>query len=118
MPNNLHGIAFPGGIYDQDCKSLDLTMPDLLQEQIDRCSHRSLVSDRAQAPVARVWLLADDATPDAIHSIIMVDAVELVLAGKSVLILAHRSEPVVDVREALLQALDLFIATQDVAGHA
>ncbi len=111
-------MTFPGGIYDADGKSLDLTMPDLLQEQIDRCSHRSLVSDRDQAPVARVWLLANDATPDAIHPVIMSDAVELVLAGKSVLILAQRPEPEVDVRTGLLQALDLFTATQDVAGHA
>jgi hypothetical protein len=110
--------TFPGGIYDADGKSLDLTMPDLLQEQIDRCSHRSLVSDRDQAPVARVWLLANDATPDAIHPVIMSNAVELVLAGKSVLILAHRPEPEVDVRMRLLQALDLFTTTQDVAGHA
>ena len=110
--------SFPGGIYDADGKSLDLTMPDLLQEQIDGCPHRFLVSDRKSAPVARVWMLANDATPDAIHPVIMSDAVELVLAGKAVLILAQRPEPEVDVRTGLLQALDLFTATQDVAGHA
>ena len=34
------------------------------------------------------------------------------------MILAQRPEPEVDVRTALLHALDLFTATQDVAGHA
>ncbi len=68
--------------------------------------------------MARVWLLADDATPDAIPPILMIKAVKLVLAGKGVLILARRPEPEVDVRTGLLQALDLFTATQDVAGHA
>ncbi len=48
----------------------------------------------------------------------MIEAVKLVMAGKGVLILAQRPEPEVDVREGLLQALDLFTATQDVAGHA
>ncbi len=57
------------------------------------------------APVARVWLLADDASPTAIPQPILDDAVQLVLAGKGVLILAQRSEPEVDVREGLLQHL-------------
>ena len=39
-------------------------------------------------------------------------------AGSYVLILARRREPEVDVRTALLQALDLFTALQDAAGHA
>ena len=110
--------SFPGGIYDADGKSLDLTMPDLLQEQIDGCPHRFLVSTRNSAPVARVWLLANDATPDAIPPVLMIEAVKLVLAGKGVLILAQRPEPEVDVRTALLQALDLFTIPQDAAGHA
>ena len=77
-----------------------------------------MVTDRTLAPVARVWLLANDATPDAIPPVLMIEAVKLVLAGKGVLILAQRPEPEVDVRTGLLQALDLFTATQDVAGHA
>ncbi len=110
--------SFPGAIYDGEGKSLDPTIPDLLQEQLDGYPHRSMVTDRDVAPVARVWLLADDATPDAIPPILMIEAVRLVLAGKGVLILAQRPEPEVDVRTGLLQALDLFTATQDVAGHA
>ena len=76
------------------------------------------MTDWNRAPIVRVWLLANDATPDAIPQILMVEAVKLVLAGKDVLILAQRPEPEVDVRVGLLQALDLFTATQDVAGHA
>jgi len=110
--------SFPGTIYDGQGKSLDPTVPDLLQEQLDGYPHRSMVTDRDVAPVARVWLLANNATPDAIPPILMIEAVKLVLAGKGVLILAQRQEPEVDVRTGLLQALDLFTATQDVAGHA
>ncbi len=110
--------SFPGSIHDANGKSLDPTVPDLLQEHLDDYPHRSMVTDRDVAPVARVWLLANDATPDAIHPIIMSNAVELVLSGKAVLILAQRPEPEVDVRTALLQVLDLFTAPQDVAGHA
>ena len=110
--------SFPGGIYDGQGANLDPTVLDLTQDQIDACPHRSLVTDRDAAPIIRVWLLADDATPDAIPPVLMIEAVNLVLAGKGVLILAQRPEPEVDVRTALLQALDLFTATQDVAGHA
>ncbi len=111
-------MTFPGAIYDGQGKSLDPTVPDLLQEQLDGYPHRSMVTDRDVAPVARVWLLADDATPDAIPPILMIEAVRLVLAGKGVLILAQRPEPEVDMREALLHALDLFTAPDDMAGHA
>ncbi len=110
--------SFPGAIYDGQGKSLDPTVPDLLQEQLDGYPHRSMVTDRDVAPVARVWLLANDATPDAIPNVLMIEAVKLVMAGKGVLILAQRPEPEVDVREALLHALDLFTAPDDVAGHA
>ena len=110
--------SFPGAIYNGQGKSLDPTVPDLAQEQIDACPHRSMVTDRNLAPIVRVWLLANDATPDAIPPVLMTEAVKLVLAGKGALILAQRPEPEVDVRTGLLQALDLFTATQDVAGHA
>ena len=110
--------SFPGSIYDGRGASLDPTVPDLVQEQIDACPHRSLVTDRDAAPIVRVWLLTNDATPDAIPPVLMIEAVKLVLAGKGVLILAQRPEPEVDVRTGLLQALGLFTATQDVAGHA
>ena len=110
--------SFPGAIYDGQGRSLDPTVSDLTREQIDACPHSSLVTMRTLAPVARVWLLANDATPDAIPPILTIEAVKLVLAGKGVLILAQRPEPEVDVRTGLLQALDLFTATQDVAGRA
>ena len=109
--------SFPGAIYDGQGKSLDPALPDLVQDQLDAYPHRSLVSDRNTAPIARVWLLANDATPDAIHPTIMSEAVELILAGYGIAILTRRPEPEVNVRTGLLQALDLFTATQDTAGH-
>ena len=109
--------TFPGFIFNGQGQSLDPTVPDLAQQQIDACPHRSLVTDRDLAPIVRVWLLTNDATPDAIPPVLMIEAVKLVLAGKGVLILAQRPEPEVDMRTGLLQALDLFTATQDVAGH-
>ncbi len=60
--------------------------PDQLK--IDACPHRSMVTTGDLAPVARVWLLADDATPAAIPSPVLDEAVKLVLAGKGILILA------------------------------
>lgn len=109
--------GFPGTIYDGQGKGLDSTIPDLLQEQLDGYPHRSLVTDRDVAPVARVWLLANDATPDAIPHVLMIEAVKLVLAGKGVLILAQRPEPEVDVRTGLLQALDLLKQSQLACTH-
>ncbi len=110
--------TFPGVIYDADGNALSPPAPPLTQDQIDACPHRSMVTTADLAPVTPVWLLANNATPDAIPPILMIEAVKLVLAGKGVLILAQRLEPEVDVRTGLLQALDLFTATQDVAGHA
>jgi len=76
-------MTFPGAIYDGEGKSLDPTIPDLLQEQLDGYPHRSMVKDRDLAPVARVWLLADDAKPGAIPHVLMTEAVRLVLAGRA-----------------------------------
>ena len=72
--------SFPGAIYDGDGKSLDPTVPDLLQEQINRCPNRCMVTKQGLAPIARVWLLANDATPAAILPVLMIVAVKLVLA--------------------------------------
>ena len=110
--------SFPGTIYNGEGTSLDPTVPDLTQEQIDACPHRSLVSDQNSAPIARIWLLANDAASDTIHQAIMNEAVELVRAGYGVAILAQRPEPEVDVQEGLLQALDLFTASPDTTGRA
>ena len=110
--------SFTGSIYDADGKSFDPSIPDLLQEQLDDYPHRSMVTDREEAPVARIWVLANNATPDAIPPIIMGEAVRLVLTGRAILIMAQRPEPEVNVRTALLHALDLFTAPQETAGHA
>jgi len=110
--------TFPGGIYDADGNALSPPAPPLAQGRINACPHRSMVTTGDLAPVARVWLLADDATPAAIPPPVLDEAVQLVVAGMGVLILAQQPEPEVDVREALLHALDLFTATQDAAGHA
>ena len=118
MDVSIPATTFPGTIYDGRGNSLDPTVPNLEQEQIDACPHASLVTDRDVAPIVRVWLLKNDATPDAIPHVLMIEAVKLVLAGRGVLILAQRPEPEVDVRTGLLQALDLFTATQETAGHA
>ncbi len=109
--------TFPGGIYDADGNALSPLASLLTQDQIDACPHRSMVTTADLAPVARVWLLANDATPDAIPPVLMIEAVRLVLAGMGVLILAQRPKPEVDVREGVLHALDLFTIPRDVTGH-
>ena len=110
--------SFPGSIHDANGRSLDPTLPDLLQEQLDDYPHRSMVTDRDEAPVARIWLLADDAGLANFPPVIMAEAVKLVLSGNAVAILAQRPEPEVDIRTALFHALDLFTASHDEAGHA
>lgn len=110
MTSTAHLLGFPGAIYDADGRSLDPTIPDLVQDELDAYPHRSLVTDRDVAPVACIWLLADDATPTTVPPCIMAEAVQLVLAGKGIVILARRPEAEVDVRTALFQALDLATA--------
>ena len=103
--------GFPGNIYGRGGKSLDPTVPDLARGQIDGCPHRCVLSYRNLAPIVCVWLLADDATSDAIPPAIILEAIQLLLAGKGILILAQRPAPEADVRTALLQSLALFTAT-------
>jgi len=110
--------TFPGVVYDADGNALSPPAPPLAQDQIDACPHRSMVTTGDMAPVARVWLLAADATPAAIPPPVLDEAVRLVAAGMGVLILAQRPEPEVDVRAGLLHALDLFTAPHEAAGHA
>ena len=109
--------SFPGFIYDGQGTSLDATIPDLTEEKLGEYPHRSMVARDSAAPVARVWLLSDDAEFAAVHPGILAEAVKLVLSGKAIVILARRPEPAVDVRDGLLNALDLLGPPQDVAGH-
>ncbi len=46
---------------------------------------------------------------------IAAEAIELVLAGKAIVILGRRLEPAVDIRDGLLDALDLLERFADVA---
>ena len=109
--------SFPGAMFNAEGVSLDATIPDLTEEKLGEYPHRSMVARDGLAPVARVWLLSDDAEFAAIHPAILAEAVKLVLSGKAIVILARRLEPAVDVRDGLLDALDLLGPPQDVAGH-
>ena len=71
---------FPGAIYNGQGQSLDPTIPDLVQDQLDAYPHRSLVTDRHAALIVHIRLLANDATPDAIPPVLMIEAARLVLA--------------------------------------
>jgi len=108
--NSFDLTIFPGCIYDPQGKRLDCLGPDMTQEQLDEHLHQTLLADRDGAGVFRVWLLADDATADAIPSDIVAEAVRLMLAGQGFLIAARLPEVEVDVRERLLRAMDLFVA--------
>ena len=99
--------SFPGAVFSTEGVSLDPTIPDLTEGKLVDYLHRSMVGRDGAAPIARVWLLADDATFTAVHPLIMAEAVKLVLSGKGIVILARRIEPAVDVRDGLLDALDL-----------
>ena len=110
--------GFPGAMFNVEGVSLDATIPDLTEENLDEYPHRSMVARDGAAPVARVWLLSDDAEFAAVHPIILAEAIKLVLSGKAVVILARRLEPAVDVRDGLLDALDLLGPPEDVVARA
>ncbi len=110
--------GFPGAMFNAEGISLDATIPDLTEGALIEYPHRSMVAQDGIAPVGQVWLLADDATFAAVHPMILAEAVELVLDGKGIVILGRRLEPAVDVRDGLLDALDLHASPDDAAGHA
>jgi len=105
-------------MFNAEGVSLDATIPDLTQDKLDEYPHRSMVARDGAAPIARVWLLADDAAFTAINPVIAAKAIELVLAGKAIVILGRRLEPAVDVRDGLLDALDRRASPDDVTGQA
>ena len=109
--------GFPGAIFNAEGVSLDATIPDLTEEELGEYPHRSMVARDGAAPIARVWLLSENATFAAVDPMIVAEAIKLVLDGKAIVILARRLEPAVDVRDGLLDALDLLGPPQDVAGH-
>jgi hypothetical protein len=109
--------SFPGTLFNAEGVSLDSTIPDLTEEKLDEYPHRSMVARDGAAPVARVWLLSDDAEFAAVHPVIVAEAVKLVLSGKAIVILARRLEPVVDVRDGMLDALSLLDPPGNVVGR-
>jgi hypothetical protein len=109
--------AFPGTMFEAKGVSLDPAIPDLTKEKLDEYPHHSMVARDGAAPIARVWLLSENATFAAIDPMIVAEAIKLVLGGKAIVILARRLEPAVDVRDGLLNALDLLGPPEDVAGR-
>ena len=103
-------ISFPGAIFNAEGVSLDVTIPDLTEEKLDGYPHRTMVTREGTAPVGQVWLLSDDATFAAIPQGIVLEAMQMVLTGMGIVILGRRLEPAVDVRDGLLDALDLMAA--------
>ena len=116
MSSQVSGLAFLGAIYNATGRSLDPTIPDLTEGKLVEYPHRSMVARDGAAPISQVWLLADDATFAAVPPLIVAEAVNLVLGGKGIVILARRLELAVDVRDGLLDALDLMGKTADMAG--
>ncbi len=110
--------GFPGFMFNADGVSLDASVPDLVQDALAFLPHRSMVTRDRLAPIARAWVLRDDATFAAIPMVLRREAVDLVLAGHAILILAERPEPAADVRDGLLGALDLFVLPDEAGGHA
>ncbi len=111
-------IQFPCAMFNAEGVSLDATIPDLTEGTMDEYPHRSMVARDGAAPIARVWLLADDATFTAVNPVIATEAAELVLAGSAIVILGRRFEPAVDIRDGLLNALELHTSPDDVTGQA
>lgn len=110
--------SFPGCMFGPDGISLDASVPDLAEDTLALLPCRSMVTRDGLAPIARAWVLRDDATFLAIPVALRAEAVNLVLAGHAILILARRPEPAADVRDGLIGALDLFVLPDAAGGHA
>ena len=115
--------AFPGRIFDGEGVPMDGRKADLTQNELDACPHRSLVQipmdePTALRPVAWVWLMDNDARFAAIPQAIVSSAVTLMLDGHGVLVLARLPEVGVEIRDGLLQALELAQAPDEAGGHA
>lgn len=110
--------GFPGFMFGPNGISLDARVPDLAKETLALLPCRSLVTRDGLAPIARAWVLRDDATFGSIPATLRSEAVDLVLSGRAILILAKRPEPAADVRDGLLGALDLFVVSDSAEGHA
>ena len=108
--------GFPGAMFNAEGVSLDATLPDLTEGKLDEYPHRSMVARDGAAPVVQIWLLSDDATFASVHPVIVVEAIKLVLAGKAIVILGRWVEPAADVRDGLLDALDLLGPPEDMVG--
>lgn len=109
--------SFPGAMFEAKGVSLDPTIPDLTKETLDEYPHRSMVARDGVAPIARVWLLSENATFAAIDPTIVAEAIKLALDSKAVVILARQPEPAANVRDGMLDALDLLGPPEGVAGH-
>ncbi len=102
---------FPGFIFDGEGRPLDDRTSGLDQGKIGACMHRSVVSRIGLAPVALIWLLNDTATFADVPAGILSATLDAVLGGQSVLILSRQSEPGADVRDGLLGALEVAVAS-------
>ena len=110
--------SFPGATFEDNGVSLNPAIPNLTRDMLAEYPHRFLVARERLAPIARAWLLSDDATFAAISAVIVAEAIKTIRAGKSIVVLARRPEPVADVRDGLLRALDLATVPASEVGRA
>ena len=111
--------TFPGSIFDGEGRPLDNRASDLTQQEIDASVHRSAVQTGEDlVSIALIWLLNDDASFAAIPPGIVTAAIETALKGQAILILSRRSEVGAEVRDGLLDALELAQVPDEMAGRA
>lgn len=110
--------SFPGAIFEDKGVSLDPAIPNLTRDNLAEYPHRFLVARERLAPIARAWLLSDDATFAAIPAVIVAEAIETIMAGKAIVILARQLESAVSVRNGILDALNLLSPPEGVEWHA
>ncbi len=108
---------FPGSIYDGDGAVLAGAEVDLSQGAIDTYPCRDMVC-RNLAPVARVWTLDDGATFAAVPMAVRLESVDLMMQGRSIVILSRCRTASADVTDGLLALLRLAETPHDLAGHA
>ena len=113
-------IGFPGRLFDGEGSPLDGLANDLTHDQIDPSSHRSAVQkgEGGMGPIAVIWLMNDTAAFKDIPPGILSASIEAAMNGRAILVLARLPEVGAEIRDGLLEALELAQAPDDKAGHA
>ena len=114
-------IGFPGRLFDGEGGPVDGLADDLTQDRLDASQFRAAVQKgeggEGMRPVAVIWMMDDTASFKDIPPGILSASIEAAMNGHAILVLARLPEVGAEIRDGLLEALELAQAPDDKAGH-